>query len=87
MSAETVNQFMPNRKSKNSKSKAKTPCKCLTCANPHRETHDGVKYLICGDEACNLKCELCTERPPSGQCGFKPLPVVDEVCEGVRMQA
>lgn len=68
---------MPERKRKNSKSKDKTPCKCLTCSNPHREIHDGKELLICGDEACALNCESCTERPISG-CGFKPLVVVIE---------
>ncbi|TGE35913.1 hypothetical protein E4K67_22620 [Desulfosporosinus fructosivorans] len=70
----------------NSKSKAKTPCKCLICANSNRVTFEGRNLLICGDEACDLKRDVCTERPISG-CGFKPMPVVVEVYEGERMQA
>jgi hypothetical protein len=68
---------------KHSKSKAKDPCKCLRCSKPIRETIDGKSMMICGDEACDLKCDACTERPVSG-CGFKPLPVV---VEGERMHA
>lgn len=79
-----------DRKRSNSKSKVKAPCKCLTCERGSRETHEGRKLLICGDEACDLKCESCTERPISG-CGFKPMvfEVVEavEVFEGERMHA
>lgn len=54
---------MPDRLTKNSKTKAKTPCKCLSCGKSHREIHDGKTLLICGDEACDLRCDRCTERP------------------------
>ena len=62
---------------KHSRSKAKTVCKCLTCANPHREEHEGKIMLICEDEACFLRCNEYTERPVSG-CGFKAVAVVGE---------
>jgi len=62
---------IPNRSIRNARSKAKAPYKCLSCANPHREKHYGKELLICGDEACDLRCDRCTERPTSGQCGYK----------------
>lgn len=38
-------------------------CQCLTCARPIRDEYEGLKMLICGEEACFLKCNTCTERP------------------------
>jgi len=68
----TTKQFsMPYRKGKNSKSKAKTTCKCLRCEKPTQEKYEGKIILTCGDEACYLNCDTCTERPTS-ECHFKP---------------
>jgi len=63
---------MPNRKGKNSKTKAKQPCKCLRCAKTTREVFFGKTLLICGDEACDMRCDVCTERPNTA-CGFKEI--------------
>ena len=71
---------------RHSKSKAKTPCKCLRCGKASREKYDGKEMLICKDEACDMQCDKCTERP-NNTCGFKAIPVSVEVCEGERMQA
>lgn len=60
---------MPNRKGKNSRSQAKKPCKCLVCARATREVFFGKKLLICRDEACDMRCDVCTERPNT-TCGF-----------------
>ena len=61
-----------NRPRKNSKTRAKAPCKCLMCAKSSRETFEGSELLICKDEACDMKCGKCTERP-NNACGYKPL--------------
>jgi len=45
------------------KTRAKTPCKCLRCGVPTQEKIDGKTWLICGDEACDMRCEVCTDRP------------------------
>ena len=76
---------MQNRPTRNAKSKAKSECKCLSCAMPKRQIFDGEMLLICGDEACDLKCATCTNRPTSA-CKFKTLIVAavkDEIREGV----
>jgi len=61
-----------NRPMKNAKTRAKTPCKCLTCAKPIREEFEGLTILVCEDEACFLDCNRCVERP-SGCSGYTPL--------------
>ncbi|WP_407310590.1 hypothetical protein [Desulfosporosinus sp. SB140] len=54
---------MLNRKTKNSRTQAKQPCKCLSCKQPWREKYEDLTMLVCGDEACYLDCAKCTERP------------------------
>ncbi len=68
----TVKQFpMLNRPLKNTKAKAKPPCKCLTCAKTWREHYEDLTMLVCGEEACFLDCERCTDRP---RCdGYTPI--------------
>ena len=79
--AELVDQFrLRNRKMKKNKTRATKECKCLRCAKSSREKFDGKTWLICGDEACDMKCAVCTSRP-SSDCGFKELE--DEVREEV----
>lgn len=49
----------------------KKECKCLRCAKPTVQKHDGEILLICGDMACNMKCTGCLVRP-GGTCnGFR----------------
>ena len=61
-------QKMPNRCIKNPRTRAKTECKCLTRANPSREKYEDLTMLICGGEACYMKCKECTVRPHG--CGY-----------------
>lgn len=86
LSIAVVKQFMPNRNGKNSKTKARSVCKCLSCEKSHREKDESKTLLICGDEACSLNCAECTERP-TWDCGYRPLPVVTEIYEGEWVQA
>ena len=73
MGTPNIKQYeMPNRKGKSSKSQAKQPCKCLRCAKTTREVFFGKTLLICGDEACDMRCDVCTERPNTA-CGFKEI--------------
>jgi|GEM_PF-3938651 hypothetical protein len=58
-----------NRPTRYKKRKAKSPCKCLRCTVPRRENYEGKTWLICGDEACDMKCDCCTDRPV-WKCSF-----------------
>ena len=46
--------------------RSKSKCKCLTCRFSHREEHDGLRYLICGQEACLMNCLTCDTPPCCG---------------------
>lgn len=60
----TAKQFkMPDRPMKNSRTKAKSPCKCLTCAKTWSERYEDLTMLVCGEEACFMDCDRCTDRP------------------------
>ena len=61
-------QIHPTQKAK---SRAKLPCKCLICARSHEEKLDDKTLLVCGDEACDMRCDVCTARPYSGHCGYR----------------
>lgn len=75
-----VRPAYPTRKTK---TRAAFQCKCLRCAKPIRKEYEGKTLLICGDEACFLNCDVCTDRPTSG-CSFKVIPSVrDEIREEV----
>ena len=60
------------RPARHSKSKAKTVCRRMKCANPTREKYEDKVMLVCGEEACFMNCDTCTERPVS-HCGFKEI--------------
>ncbi len=66
------NYVMPNRKIRNSRSKAKRVCKCLSCAQSWKESYEELTMLICGEEACFLNCDSCTNRPNCGS--YVPVP-------------
>lgn len=52
-----------NRSMKNVRTKGKKPCKCLSCDQKHIETFQELTILVCGDEACFMECDRCTDRP------------------------
>lgn len=35
------------------------PCKCLKCEKAHREKVGELTALVCGDEACFMRCDEC----------------------------
>lgn len=54
---------MNRKRTRNRVTRATKQCQCLTCGKPSRENHEGLTMLVCGQEACFLNCETCTERP------------------------
>ena len=40
-------------------------CGCLTCDcdTAYVTSYDGKPVLVCGEEACFMQCETCTEQP------------------------
>ena len=65
-----------NRAMKNARTKYKTPCRCLTCLKPEREEFEGLKMLVCSDEACFMNCDTCTDRPITTYCYVAELEVM-----------
>jgi len=65
-----------NRAMKNAKTKRKTVCRCLSCQKAWREEFEGLKMLVCSDEACFMDCESCKDRPITTYCYVAELEVM-----------